>query len=340
MEHNGICCAGNWLVDKVKVIDTYPDQDKLANILDESLGTGGAPYNVLVDLAKMDSTLYLEGIGLIGRDEFGQYILNDIKRYNIHPVGVIQTDDEPTSYTDVMTVISTGRRTFFHNRGANKLLDYEHFPFNKIGSGLLHTGYALLLDKLDAADSEHGTVMAKVLADAHAHGIKTSLDLVSDPNPERYKKVVYPSLKHTDYLIINEFEAENLTGIGLKAAGESYHDFKEAADILFSEGVVGLVVIHMPQGGYLFSSKGDAVFQPSHLLPEGFIKGSVGAGDAFCAGILYGICRGMEYDEMMRIATAAAALNLSSLSSTDGIKSIEEIREFSDKTPYREAKNI
>lgn len=46
----GVAAAGNWIVDHVKVIDAYPEQDTLATILSESRGTGGAPYNVLIDL--------------------------------------------------------------------------------------------------------------------------------------------------------------------------------------------------------------------------------------------------------------------------------------------------
>lgn len=337
MKRVGICGAGNWIVDNIKVIDTYPEEEKLANILEESQGTGGAPYNVLVTLAKMDPDLYLEGIGVIGKDEKGEKILRDIKKYKINPIGIFQTDEEPTSYTDVMTVKSTGKRTFFHNKGANKLLDFKHFPFEKIKARILHIGYALLLDRLDSFDEEYGTVMAKVLAFAKKYGIKTSLDVVSASDRSRYKEVVYPSLKYVDYFIINEIEAENLTDVKLRnEEGEILlENFEEAADILFQKGVNEIVVIHMPEGGFLFTKAGERIFQPSHILPEGYIKGTVGAGDAFCAGILYGLDKAMDYRETMRLATACAALSLSAVSATGGIPSLKEIIDFANKTPYR-----
>ncbi len=333
----GICSAGNWIVDNIKIIDIYPEEENLANILEESEGTGGAPYNVLIDLARMDSKLYLEGIGVIGKDEKGKKVLKDIKKYGINPIGIIQTDKEPTSYTDVMTVKSTGRRTFFHNRGANKLLGFEHFPFEKIKAKILHIGYALLLDKLDSFDKEYGTVMAKVFAFAKRYGIKTSLDVVSESDKSRYKKVVFPSLKYVDYLIVNEIETENLTDIKLrdKKGMILLKNFKKAADILFQKGVNEIIVIHMPEGGFLFTKQGEEIFQPSHLLPEGYIKGTVGAGDAFCAGVLYGLHEDMNYNEIMRLATACAALNLSSVSATEGMLPLKEVLNFADKTPYR-----
>ena len=49
----GLLAGGNWIIDQVKIIDAYPARDHLANIRSQSQGTGGSPYNVLVDLANL-----------------------------------------------------------------------------------------------------------------------------------------------------------------------------------------------------------------------------------------------------------------------------------------------
>src|SRR2546426_8366868 len=46
----GVLAGGNWIIDQVKLIDVYPQREQLANILSQSQGTGGAPYNVLINL--------------------------------------------------------------------------------------------------------------------------------------------------------------------------------------------------------------------------------------------------------------------------------------------------
>ena len=51
---SGLLAGGNWIIDQVKMIDVYPKHEQLANIFDQSQGTGGSPYNVLLDLAKME----------------------------------------------------------------------------------------------------------------------------------------------------------------------------------------------------------------------------------------------------------------------------------------------
>ena len=59
-------------------------------------------------------------------------------------------------------------------------------------------------------------------------------------------------------------------------------------------------------------------------LPKGYIKGAVGASDAFCAGMLYALANGIGKIEAMRIASCAAAANLSVADSVSGARSLEE----------------
>jgi hypothetical protein len=70
-ERSGLLSGGNWIIDQVKIIDVYPKHEQLANIYSQSQGTGGSPYNVLLDLAKMGAKFPLEGAGLVGQDSLG-----------------------------------------------------------------------------------------------------------------------------------------------------------------------------------------------------------------------------------------------------------------------------
>src|SRR6185436_9031499 len=99
----GVLAGGNWIIDQVKLIDVYPQREQLANILSQSQGTGGAPYNVLIDLARLGATFPLHGAGLVGKDGLGQYIQEDCKRHGIETRHLRSTAEAPTSFTDVMT---------------------------------------------------------------------------------------------------------------------------------------------------------------------------------------------------------------------------------------------
>ena len=60
----GMLAGGNWIIDQVKMIDVYPKHENLANIHAQSQGSGGSPYNVLLDLAKMGAEFPLQGAGV------------------------------------------------------------------------------------------------------------------------------------------------------------------------------------------------------------------------------------------------------------------------------------
>ena len=151
-KRSGILAGGNWIVDQVKIIDTYPQPEQLANITSQHQGTGGAPYNVLLDLAKLGAEFPLSGAGMVGKDAYGEQILADCARYKIDTRLLKTTADAPTSFTDVMTVAGKGQRTFFHCRGANALWEAKDLDFSKIKARIFHLGYLLLLDKLDVVN--------------------------------------------------------------------------------------------------------------------------------------------------------------------------------------------
>src|ERR1017187_8966852 len=104
----GVLAGGNWLIDHVKMIDTWPAQDTLATISTQADGNGGGPYNLLRDLAKLECGFPLAGVGLIGRDADGESILRNCDAHGIDRSGIQQTAAASTSYTDVMTVTATG----------------------------------------------------------------------------------------------------------------------------------------------------------------------------------------------------------------------------------------
>ena len=78
------------------------------------------------------------------------------------------------------------------------------------------------------------------------------------------------------------------------------------------------------------SRPGNYVEEPSLKLPDGYIVGTVGAGDSFCAGILYSIYKKLSMDEALKIAAASAAANLSAGDSVWGLRSIEETMKLYD----------
>jgi sugar/nucleoside kinase (ribokinase family) len=331
----GILAGGNWIIDNVKIIDVYPKEDKLANILKESNSNGGAPYSVLKAISKMGFQFPLTGIGAIGDDERGDYILNECQKLNIESSQIIKVQNSNTSYTDVMTVLGTGRRTFFHSRGANAHLDESYFSFSGHKSKIFHLGYLLLLDRLDAIGSDGLTGAAKVLKEARKCGMVTSADLVSEQS-ERFKTIIPLALQYVDILFVNEFEAGMLTGIEIcDEEGEcSIANAYQAADAILNAGVQRWVIIHFPKGVIALNKSGEKLFQPSVKMPAEKIKGSVGAGDAFAAGVLAGFHEEWTMAKCLLLGVNVAAASLMDASSSESIVPWQECLKLGEDFGY------
>jgi sugar/nucleoside kinase (ribokinase family) len=141
---------------------------------------------------------------------------------------------------------------------------------------------------------------------------------------------VLPCLPYTDYLIVNELEAGRLTGI--EPAAENLESICRRLKEL---GVGKKVIIHMPERSVCLSDEGYSCLG-SYILPDGYIQGTTGAGDAFCAGALIGIYNGWADMQIMEFASACAVMTLGSTDATSGMKTEDEIIEFCKQFTRRE----
>ena len=328
----GLLAGGNWIIDQVKIIDVYPQPEKLASILGQFQGTGGAPYNVLINLARLGAPFPLHAAGLVGKDALGDHILADCQGHEIDTRFLRPTPQAPTSYTDVMTEQNGGRRTFFHLRGANALWRGDDLDFARVKARFFHLGYLLILDALDAPDKKYGTLAARRLAEAQNAGLKTSVDVVSEDG-NRFGKIVVPALKFVDYCIFNEFEAGKTTGFKIRQSDGKLDTvaLRHAAGALLQLGVRELVVIHFPEGGFARTRKGEDVWQPALKVPAKAIAGTVGAGDAFCAGVLLGLHEGWELQRCLHTGACVAAASLLHPTCTGGVSSLKAVLALASK---------
>lgn len=328
-ERYGIAIAGNVLTDIVKMIDAYPQKGMLSNILSLSTAVGGCVPNTGIDLTKIDRGLAVWALGRIGNDAGGKYVLAQMQQSGMDVSQIVTSKTSPTGFSDVMSIASTGERTFFHHRGANAEFSPADINLSLLNCKMLHIGYILLLDSFDQANSEYGTVMARFLKSVQDAGILTSIDMVSDSDGHFAEKVI-PALKYTDNAFMNEIEGGEVTGICARDADgrlviEQVHRIMQS---ILSMGVRQRVILHAPEAGFCLEADGTFTVIPSIKLEKGFIKGSVGAGDAFCAGCLYGIYNDFDAKRMLEFASGAACCNLSAEDSVSGMRDKEYIKKF------------
>lgn len=326
---NGICCAGNMIVDITYPIETWPRQNELTHITEGiQSSTGGSVCNTITDLARLDPTLPLMASGFAGHDAEGDFILREMAKYPNIDLSMVRRDGR-TSFTAVMSNNQTKERTFFQHAGANAYYGEEHIDWERLNVNIFHIGYILLLPALDAPDDEYGTKMARLLHRAQQAGMKTSIDVVSEAG-ERFAKLVTPALRYADYCVINELEAQQTTGILLREENGTLHpeNMDAALHRLKELGVSTWAVIHCPELGCGLDENGVYYEVPSLKLPPDWIRGTVGAGDAFCAGILYSAEKQLPMEQALKLAACSAAASLHEISASDGVRSAKEVLEL------------
>ncbi|MDR2184772.1 MAG: carbohydrate kinase family protein [Treponema sp.] len=315
---NGIAIAGNVFVDYIKTVENFPHIGMLANIMEERMAIGGCVSNTIIDLACMDPGLPLKAISSLGKDDRSRFVINLFDKYGIDHSRIKYLPGTATGYTDVIASKADNTRTFFNFRGSNSVFDISDIDFASLDADLFHIGYALLLDCFDREDPEYGTVMARTLAKVRETGAKTSMDVVSEDS-DRFVRIVTPALKHCDYLVINEVEGSMIAGIKVRDEGGNLLEgaMKDTCTKLKDLGVSDTVILHCPEGGYLLGPQGFHSM-PSLDVPRDSIRGTVGAGDAFAAGALYGFYQGWESPQILNLANCSAAANLFSADSISG----------------------
>ena len=319
--NGAIAIAGSILVDKINEISAYPNAGELTKIKSVTRSVGGCVPNVAIDIKRVVPNMQVYALGRVGKDEEGAFVQSELAREGVDVSGLKETDDK-TSFTEVMSVTG-GQRTFFTYAGASATFGFDDFAWDTFPAQMLHLGYFLLLDKVDGGDG------LRILQEAKRRGIKTSIDLVSE-NAGRYS-LVLPCLPYVDNLIINETEASGLTGIP-----PTMENLEKIARKLKEYGVKERVIIHMSEISVCLSESGFSVL-PSYDLPKGFIQGTTGAGDAFCAGCLIGISRGESDENILALGSVCAT---GALSKADAVSGMQEENQLKKLCKHMERKKV
>jgi len=335
---SGVLCVGSIVVDLAKVIDAYPDQERLTLIRDISVSTGGPALNLAVDLRRLGALFPLQLAGVVGDDDHGRIVRDACAALGIDTSAMRTAPDVATSFTDAMVVRDGGTRTFFHHPGASALLSAQDVDVTGSRAKILHAGAPGLHPLMDAPVQGGGNGWASLLQAAHSVGMRTTMELVSLPD-EEIRAVALPCLPHLDYMVINEIEAAALTGTKIRPGDVDGHPhwgvLESIAMALVELGVSRLVAVHFPAGCVAAAPGGLVWRQGSVRLTHSAVRNATGAGDAFAAGLIYGLHEEMPVAQSLRLGVCVAAASLQGAATSDGVQPLAKCLVLGDDRGYR-----
>src|SRR5271154_4592649 len=146
----GVLSAGTWCVDLNKTIPAWPVEDTMTYIVEIDRHNGGSGSNMGINLNRLDPSLPVEAMGVIGDDDDGRFLLGRCGAFGIDSGGLATLRGGRTPFADCFNSLGSGRRTHFYSPGVAARLSPDHFDFSRTQARFLHLGLPRAPPNLDA----------------------------------------------------------------------------------------------------------------------------------------------------------------------------------------------
>lgn len=325
-----LLAVGTFVVDYHKVLDHYPNERSSALVKRELISNGGAPLNVLINLARLGVDFPLHAAAKVGRDLDGKYVIECCEKYGIDTSQIAAADGASTGYTDVFTVESSGQHTCFHCCGIGDTFSRKDVKLSAVNPEILFLGSLGALGKMDDHNTSYGRSGAsQLLREARKKKITTVVEIAPISRNDTLDNFT-ESLAEADYLIINDRLIEKFTSLDLYADGHFDPELAEkAAKKLLEIGKLRkAVVIRSAVAAIYLDVDGSFLYEPAALLPNSRRIGSAGVDHAFCAGFLEGLYHVKPVQQCLLQGLATVASCRRDLTPSDGIPKLEECLSF------------
>jgi len=290
---------GTNAVDYLITVPEYPQFDSKIRLNDYVQAAGGEIATAMTGLSRLGlRTAY---VGRFGDDKEGVYGIQSLKDDGVDVSHVQVIEGARTQIAFIIIDASTGERTVIWERDSRLGYSPEEAPTDLVSKAkALHF-------------TPHDTEAALVLArEARAAGTIVSSDI------DNLFPGIQDLLPFIDVMVTSADFPEKLFGIS---------DPETALKEMSARFGCVLTGITLGESGSLIYSGGSFIETSGYAVPGG-CKDTTGAGDAFRAGLLYGLLQGEDLETAAKMANAVAALKCRKVGARTALPSANELTEF------------
>ena len=302
-----VAVIGEINADLIVMGNTVPSFNQVEQIVDEAQSVMGSSAVIFAcGCARLG--LKVAFLGVVGADFFGTFMLDSMRERGIDTSSV---KINPTIGTGLSIILNTtDDRAILTYPGSIPELRFEDIELDCIAECRhLHLSSFFLLDRLRPD-------VAKLFNIVKEMGISISLDTNYDPM-EKWDSDLANILPSVDIFLPNEKEAIEISKT------KDYHD----ALIRLSDQV-GLVAIKLGAEGAVVKTRGEElIYQRAHSVA---VKDTVGAGDSFDAGFVYGYLNHWPVERALKFAVACGSISTLQTGGTSGQATVEIAQDFID----------
>lgn len=290
--------------DRILHLDRIPHPGGSAAVSRVTESPGGTTANTAVALARLGERVTLRG--LVGSDAEGQALIEGLGREGIDPEAITVAEG-PTDMSWILLDSGSGERTILWQKGA------------AIRKG----------DRLDIHALFDHDIVVLDMADEPLRRFLTDLPAHTRPDVRLLGPITYIVDNAEPDAIEVAFRFDTITGTRAQ-----YFELLDAG----SEGELIEVTQHRMTGSQLrcavvtLGADGCLwITRDEHGYVEGFrveTRGTIGAGDAFAAGIAWGMARRLPWPETCRFANAVGALSTRDIDAQTALPTLGEVEDL------------
>jgi len=287
-----VICFGALNVDKLYKVNRIASADEESEILDFKETPGGSAANTAVGLARLGVKTGF--IGKVATDREGELLIRSFIDEGVNTDGII-VSEYGRSGTVIGFVDEKGERALYVDPGVNNLLEFDEID----------------LDYASQADLLHLTSFVGEMPFKSQIKLIEEIPEISvtlDPGMIYARKGLAglkPLLERCMVFFPNEHELRLLTG----------KDYREGVEVLLKKGVRIVAVKLGAQGCYVTDGDENHLIKPFKVD----VIDSTGAGDAFCAGFIYGMINNKTLRECGILGNFVASRTLTRMGARNGL---------------------
>ena len=294
-----VLVAGEINPDLILTGNVTPEFGQVEKLVDSAkLAIGSSSAIFACGAARLG--LKVAFIGICGNDVFGHFMLDEMSKRNVDVSHVIVRSDGQTGLSVILN--NQSDRAILTHSGLIAELQASDITDDLVRQARhLHVASYFLQTKLQPD-------VPSLFRRAHTLGLTTSLDTNYDPSE---KWLGFDELLSvTDIFLPNQMEALSLT----KSQNVEFAAEKLARN-------TKLVAIKLGTDGALVCEKTEVTHARSISIN---VVDTVGAGDSFNAGFIYGYLNHWNHDKSLRLACVCGALSTQKAGGVEGQPTLEE----------------
>lgn len=288
-------------LDKLFKVNLIAKEEEEGFVTDFKESAGGSAANTIVGLARL--RLKTGFIGKVAADREGKVLLEAFRTEGVD-TGEIAVSEVGRSGVVTGYVDPDGDRALYVDPGVNNWIKFQDINLDYVAN----TEFLHLSSFVGERPFNAQKQLLKKL-----HHVKLSFDpgaLYARKGLEALK----PVIKRCSVMFPNALETKMLTG----------ENFEEGAKSFIEEGA-DLVAVKLGKNGcYITDGNTSHLIDPYNVN----VVDTTGAGDAFCAGFLYGLIKGKSLVDCGRLGNFVASRCIAKMGARTGLPRLEDLKDL------------